>query len=99
MSEWDQIEARWIPAIEDVFEEFLSLYSHYAFGEPTDSHNTYVFIDVARKRYEQGREQHRNTESTWEAWSDDDYERNILEELMDAIIYAAARRIAQENAR
>jgi len=51
-----------------------------------------AFIADCKARYEKGREQHAGTSSTWEDWSRGQFSRNIDEEIIDAVIYAAAQR-------
>ena len=56
-----------------------------------DSDEWHAFVSDARERYERGRKQHADSDSTWEGWSDEAFVKNIREELLDATIYAAAR--------
>lgn len=88
MSEWDAIKRNLENGLDDVFMLIIGL---------GDVETFRTFIEDAHARYEKGRAQHADSDSTWEAWSDDDFAKNIREELIDCVIYAAAR-IAREKA-
>lgn len=89
MSEWHSIERLLPDGVEDLFEEVLLLWNdHMNAGED----GAWVrFVNECKARYEAGRRQHADTDSTWDGWSDDDFAKNIREELIDYVIYAAAR--------
>lgn len=80
--EWDAIKRNLENGLDDVFMLIVEL---------GDDETFVAFVDDARERYEKGRAQHADSDSTWEAWSDDDFAKNIREELIDCVIYAAAR--------
>lgn len=93
MREWDQIETRLPTALDWLFSEFIIKWNSYI--EHDDEWE--ALISDARERYERGRAQHADADSTWDEWSDEDFEQNIREELLDACIYAAARAARAAN--
>lgn len=97
MSEWDEIADRFILGAEDVFDMLMAIYGHHMMGWTDVDPHIEAFVADAKERYERGKAEHADTGTTWEAWTDHDFAANIREEVMDAIIYAAARRIAQEK--
>lgn len=87
MAEWEKIEERLPSALDWLFTEFILVWN--TLMENTDEWEG--FVSDARERYERGRKQHADSDSTWEGWSDEEFIHNIREELLDATIYAAAR--------
>lgn len=87
MSEWERIEERLPGALDWLFTEFVLVWNTLM----EDSDEWHAFVSDARERYERGRKQHADSDSTWEGWSDEAFVKNIREELLDATIYAAAR--------
>jgi len=89
MTQWIRIEKQLGNALEDLFEEVMVLFNDQQYCEVDNAWDTLKM--ECRERYEIGRMQHANSDSTWDKWSDDDYAKNIREELLDYLIYAAAR--------
>lgn len=87
MTEWEQIEKNLLSGLDAVFVMILKL------GDEADSeaYGWGEFVKDAKARYEKGRVEHSDSDSTWDAWSDDEFAQNIREELTDCVIYAAAR--------
>ena len=86
--EWDAIKSKLENGLDDVFMLIMGL---------GDDETFLAFVDDARERYEKGRAQHAGSDSTWEAWSDGDFAKNIREELIDCVIYAAARIVREKR--
>ena len=85
MSEWDMIEARIPEALDWLFSTFVLAWNNQMdVDEEWDK-----LVADAKARYEKGRAQHAESESTWEGWSEKQFGDNIREELLDAIIYCA----------
>lgn len=82
MSEWESIEEQLLNGLDDVFMDIMRLDGGSAWG---------AFVADAQKRYEEGRAQHADSDSTWDGWTAVDFDKNIREELIDCVIYAAAR--------
>lgn len=82
MSEWDAIKRNLENGLDDVFMDIMRL---------GDSVEWSAFVADAQKRYEDGRAQHAESDSTWDNWNAMDFEKNIREELIDCVIYSAAR--------
>ena len=91
MSEWERIEERLPSALDWLFTEFILVWN--TLMENTDEWEG--FVSDARERYERGRKQHADSDSTWEGWTVQEFLSNIREELLDAAIYAAARTTRQ----
>lgn len=89
MSEWDSIEANLEHALDSLFARFIMVWNQ----NMDDDDAWRDFINQAKARYEKGRQQHAESESTWTNWTDADFTANIIEELLDAVIYEAARTI------
>jgi len=87
MSEWDSIEANLEHALDSLFARFIMVWNQ----NMDDDDAWRDFINQAKARYEKGRQQHVESASTWENWTDADFIVNITEELLDAVIYEAAR--------
>lgn len=87
MSEWERIESNLPSALDWLFSEFILVWNTFM----DDTEEWEQFVDEARRRYEKGRKQHADSDSTWEGWTDQQFLSNIREELLDAAIYAAAR--------
>jgi hypothetical protein len=87
MSEWERIEERLPSALDWLFTEFILVWNTLM----DDSDEWEQFVDEAKERYERGRTQHAESDSTWEGWTDQEFLNNIREELLDAVIYASAR--------
>lgn len=99
MSEWQKIENQLANGVEDLYEECLVLWEDKMNRETDGAWSR--FVAECKARYEAGRKEHEASSSTWEAWSDDEFAANIREELMDFVIYSAARsnRILTRHAR
>lgn len=93
MSEWERIEERLPHALDWLFTEFVLVWNTLM----EDSDEWHAFVSDARERYERGRKQHADSDSTWDGWSDDEFISNIREELLDATIYAAARNAKEKH--
>jgi hypothetical protein len=93
MSEWERIEERLPSALDWLFTEFILVWNTLM----DDSDEWKGFVNDARERYERGRIQHATSDSTWDGWSDEEFVKNIREELIDATIYAAARTCKEHN--
>ena len=65
----------------------IRLFGSFLNGEDEALH----FVNEAKRRYLTGRAEHAATDSTWEAWSDEDFADNIREEFIDMVIYSTAR--------
>lgn len=89
MSEWIKIEKQLGNALEDLFEEILILHNDQRYSKLDNAWED--FKRECRERYEMGRAEHAGKDSAWENWSNDEFAKNIREELIDYIIYAAAR--------
>ena len=87
MTEWQSIESRLPHALDSLFLEFISYWNSFI----EDDEKWRAFVQHAKDRYEKGRAQHSESDSTWDKWTDDDFAKNIREELLDAVIYEAAR--------
>ena len=88
MSEWSLIEHHLEDALDDVFMTIIRLGG-------IDSDEWSVFVADAQKRYEAGRAEHAESDSTWDAWTMEEFVANIREELLDCVIYAAARLVRE----
>jgi hypothetical protein len=89
MSEWKQIEHHLLSGVDELFMTII----HLGGSGDTESDAWSDFVDACKERYESGRAEHEASDSTWDGWSDEEFEKNIREELMDAVIYTAARNI------
>ena len=89
MSEWIKIEKQLVAALEDMYEECLLLFNDSMSNDSDGSWDRFKM--ECRSRYEMGRAEHAASDSTWDNWTDKDFEKNIREELIDYVIYAAAR--------
>lgn len=89
MSEWIKIQKRLEDGVEDLFEEVMLLWNDKMNATKDGAWDRFVM--ECRERYEMGRAQHAGTPGAWESWTFDEFEKNIREELMDYIIYSAAR--------
>lgn len=89
MSEWAKIETQLGNALEDLFEEILVLHDDQRYSKTDNAWKD--FKRQCQERYEIGRAQHAGADTTWENWSDAEFGKNIREELIDYIIYTAAR--------
>ena len=90
MSEWSRIVERIPEAINDMCILFHDLHD----ASKTDQAGG--FVEQARKRYEAGRAEHAESDSTWASWGEDDYLRNISEEVTDSIIYYASMLVLKD---
>lgn len=86
-SEWAGIQHHLLDGVDDVFMQILTLGQEG--DDKTDAWSE--FAADCKKRYEEGRAEHKDAASTWDEWSDSDFAKNIREELIDACIYAAQR--------
>ena len=93
MSEWSKIEQQLGNGLEDVFEEIMLMWNAKMDGEWKE------FVQDCKLRYEKGRKQHEGSSSTWGGWKDEDFAKNIREELIDACIYAAQRNVTATSKR
>lgn len=89
MSEWEAIKNQLSNGLDDVFGDILNL-------DGPDEWDS--FVSAARIRYVAGRTQHADSDSTWDAWTSEDFAKNIREELIDCVIYAAARIVREMSA-
>jgi len=95
MSEWDRIEARIPEALDWLFSTFVLAWNNQMdVDEEWDK-----LVADAKARYEKGRAQHAESDSTWEDWTDDQFVANIREELLDAVIYTAMRSAKNADSR
>jgi len=93
MSEWDKIAERFPTALSILFERFVLVWDNY-----TEHDEEWIeLLEAARARYESGRTQHSEDGSTWAEWTRDEFEANIQEELIDAVIYMAKLLDANET--
>lgn len=84
MSEWESIERRLIGGLDSIFMMILTM----------DKDDRWErFVSDAKQRYETGRAEHAEADSTWEKWEVEEFDKNIREELIDCVIYAAAREL------
>ena len=89
MSEWDRIQRHLADSIENMFEEIVLPHNDQMNADADGAWSS--FISECRTRYLAGRAQHAGSGTTWDEWSDEDFEKNIREELIDYVIYSAAR--------
>jgi len=89
MTEWQRIEDNLPHALDTLFLEFISYWNSFI----EDDEKWQGFVRHARDRYENGRAQHAESDSTWDKWTDEDFAKNIREELLDAVIYEAERNV------
>lgn len=87
MTEWQRIEDNLPHALDSLFLEFISYWNSFI----EDDEKWRGFVQHAKERYEKGRAQHTESDSTWDKWTDEEFEANIREELLDAAIYEAER--------
>ena len=95
MSEWDRIEARIPEALDWLFSTFILTWNNMM---DIDDEWPLLLAD-AKARYEKGRAQHAESDSTWADWTDDQFVANIREELLDAVIYTAMRSAKNADSR
>lgn len=89
MSEWLRIEKQLGNALEDMFEEIIMLHNDQRYSKEDNAWED--FKRECQARYETGRAEHAGSGTTWENWTDAEFAKNIREELIDYVIYAAAR--------
>ena len=85
-TEWDEIQQNIGSSINDI--TILLALMEQTFQQNEEYRDS--LISDLKERYEKGRENHKQSGTTWEEWTPEDFVLNISEEILDAIIYGAA---------
>jgi len=87
--EWSDIEANLLTALGVVRRDVVSM-TATASVMSEDEFDPY-FIGDCKRRYEEGRAEHAGTFESWDHWTQERFTFEMREELIDAVLYAAAK--------
>jgi len=93
--EWSDIEANLLTALNTVYYEALDMRHGIGWGSPLGD----KFRIDAKRRYEEGRAEHADTFESWDYWTQERFAFEMREELIDAVLYAAAKETTRAESR